>query len=333
MNQMATLKPFVSIRRACCSVGLSRSTYYARMSECAEPTPIHRSERPVSVRKLSEYEQTTALQVVTSEEFIDRSPAFIVACLLDRGTYICSVRTFYRLLRTFVVVMERRRLARHPVYSKPELLATAPLQVWTWDITKLKGPRKGMVYNLYVVLDMFSRYVVGWLLAHREQDILASDLIEGACQREGIENNQLIVHADRGPSMTSSTVSQLYDRLRISQSHSRPYCSNDNPYSESQFKTMKYSAGFPERFGSIEEAREFCTTFFDEYNNSMYHSGLEMLTPAVVHHGTASEVIEKRQHVLNHAFSQHPERFVTGAPTHKPIPHSVWINKPRDGAN
>ena len=177
---------------------------------------------------------------------------------------------------------------------------------------------------------MYSRYVVGWLLAHREQDILASDLIEGACAREGIGKDQLTIHADRGPSMTSSTVASLYDRLGIGKSHSRPYCSNDNPYSESQFKTMKYSAGFPERFESIEQARVFCQEFFDDYNNHMYHSGLAMLTPAMVHHGLDSAVIRQRQKVLQQAYAAHPERFVNGEPKHQQVPNTVWINKPTE---
>ena len=335
MEQVEELKPIVGIRRACSSVSLPRSTYYARTTLRVPTTGVQQQKRRASTRKLSEHEQTTALHVLTSEEagFIDRSPAFIHASLLDRRVYICSPRTFYRLLAVFVIVMERRRITRHPAYSKPELLATAPRQVWTWDITKLKGPCKGIVYNLYVVLDMFSRYVVGWLLAHREQDVLARDLIEGACVREGICADQLIIHADNGSSMKSSTVSSLYDRLGISQSHSRPYCSNDNPYSESQFKTMKYSPEFPERFNSIEEAHEFCGSFLDEYNNTLYHSGLAMLTPAMVHHGKANDVIEQRQAVLTQAYAAHPERFVKGIPTHKPIPDAVYINKPIDDSN
>lgn len=333
MEQVEVLKPIVGIRRACCSVSLPRSTYYARTTLRVPTTRVRQQQRRASKRKLSEHEQTTALQVLTSEEFIDRSPAFIHAALLDRREYICSPRTFYRLLAVFVLVMERRHITRHPAYSKPELLAVAPRQVWTWDITKLKGPKKGIVYNLYVVLDMFSRYVVAWLLAHREQDVLARDLIEGACLREGISADQLIIHADNGSSMKSSTVSSLYDRLGITQSHSRPHCSNDNPYSESQFKTMKYSAGFPERFNNIEEAHEYCTGFFDEYSNIMYHSGLSMLTPAMVHHGKANDVIEQRQAVLTQAYLAHPERFVNGVPTHKPIPDAVYINKPIDDSN
>lgn len=332
MEQIAELKPLIGTGRACSSVGMPRSTYYARTSGLRAAVPTQRQGRR-SARTLSQAERQRALQHLTCEEFIDRSPAFIVACLLDRNVYICSVRTFYRLLRTFVVVMERRRITRHPVYKKPELIAQQPREVWTWDITKLKGPTKGIVYNLYVVLDMFSRYVVGWLLAHREQDVLAKDLIEGACARECIQRDQLIVHADRGSSMTSSTVGLLYDRLGITKSHSRPYCSNDNPYSESQFKTMKYSAGFPERFGSIEDARAFCTEFFDDYNNCMYHSALVMLTPAMVHHGVANKIIQQRQTVLAQAYAAHPERFVNGMPTHQHVPDSVWINKPIDDSN
>lgn len=330
MEQINELKPMVGIRRACSSIGVPRSTYYTHTSERVVMEPSPKADRQPSKRRLTDAERQAAMYWLTCNEFVDRAPAFIVASLLDRGIYICSVRTFYRLLETFVVVKERRLVKRHPAYTKPELMAQGPRQVWTWDITKLKGPTKGIVYNLYVVLDMFSRFVVGWLLAHREQDVLASDLIEGACLREGIQPDQLIVHADRGSSMTSSTVSTLYDRLGIIKSHSRPYCSNDNPYSESQFKTMKYSAGFPERFGSIEDARVFCTEFFDDYNNCMYHSALAMLTPSMVHHGIAKTIIERRQVVLTLAYQAHPERFVKGTPKHQHVPDSVWINKPID---
>lgn len=324
-----TLRPLVPVVKACRTLALARSSYYASKSPPVKRTEVARPPRAKPARALSTIERAEAVETLTSAEYVDRSPLQIYADLLDKGQYKCSERTFYRLLSEFVKVKERRNFKRHTHYSAPELVATKPRQVWTWDITRLKGHSKGVYYNLYVIIDMYSRYITGWLLAHREQDNLARDLIETSCKREGIEARQLTIHADRGSSMCSDTVASLYDTLNIRKSHSRPYCSNDNPYSESQFKTMKYSPEFPERFSGIEEARVFCTRFIDFYNNEMYHSGLSALTPAMVHNGEDKEVIKKRQRVLSEAFRLHPERFVKGRPIHKQVPDTVWINDPK----
>jgi len=325
MEHVALLSEHVGVSCACESLGLGRSTYYARLRP---RTPRNATQRPTPKRALSSAEQERAIAIATSEEYVDKAPATIVASLLDKEEYICSERTLYRILKAQKMVQERRCVANHPAYSKPELMATQPREVWTWDITKLKGPQKGVVYSLYVVLDMYSRFIVGWLLATCEDDELARTLIESTCKREGVERGQLIIHADNGGVMRSNTLYDLFDKLEIGKSHSRPSCSNDNPYSESQFKTMKYTSGYPKRFSSIEHARRFCVEFMDDYNNHMYHSGLAMLTPAMVHHGRAQEIIAQRQDVLTNAFAKHPERFVNGAPKHPQLPTAVYINKP-----
>ncbi len=325
MEHITSLRKHVSVKRACESLQVARSSYYACLHP---PTPTVARPRPRPARALSEEQQNEAMEILTSEAFVDKAPASIVAGLLDQGRYVCCTRTFYRVLALMTTARDRRNTKRATQYHKPELMATKPRQVWTWDITKLKGPRKGVVYNLYVVLDMFSRFVVGWLLAEREQDDYAHDLIDTACERESICRDHLTIHADNGGVMRSNTVSELFDKLGVRRSHSRPYCSNDNPYSESQFKTLKYSAGYPERFESIEAARAFIAPLMKDYNDRMYHSGLAMLTPAMVHYGKADVVIEQRQRVLKEAFEKHPERFVKGLPQHKQIPEAVWINKP-----
>jgi putative transposase len=251
-----------------------------------------------------------------------------VATLLDEGEYVCSVSTLYRLLHKNKAVGERRRLLRHPRYKRPQLLATGPNQLWSWDITKLKGPGKYTYYYLYVLLDVYSRYVVGWCIAYRESTQIAEQLILEACLQQGVVRGQLTVHADRGSAMISKGVAQLLSDLGVEKTHSRPHVSNDNPYSEAQFKTLKYRPDFPELFGSLQDARRFCAEFFAWYNNQHRHSGIAMLTPATVHYGKAEEVIAKRQSVLEAAYAQNPERFVRHAPRHAPLPEAVWINPP-----
>lgn len=268
------------------------------------------------------------LALLYSERFAERAPAEVYATLLDEGAYLCSVSTMYRLLRKHQAVRERRRVLRHPKYKRPELLATGPDQLWSWDITKLKGPGKWTYYYLYVIIDIYSRYVVGWCVAYRESADLAQQLILDACLQQGIERGQLIVHADRGSAMISKGVAQLLSDLGVEKTHSRPHVSNDNPYSEAQFKTMKYHPEFPEQFGCIEDARSFCCEFFAWYNQQHRHSGVAMLTPQTVHAGKAQEVIAKRQSVLAAAYAQNPERFVRHAPRHAPLPEAVWINPP-----
>jgi putative transposase len=263
-----------------------------------------------------------------SERFVDKAPAEVWATLLDEGTYQCSIRTMYRILSAHGEVRERRNQLRHPNYRKPELLAEGPNQVWSWDITKLRGPVKWSYYYLYVILDIFSRYVTGWMLAHRESAELARRLMIESCGKQGIEPGQLTLHADRGGSMRSKSVALLLADLGVTKTHSRPHVSNDNPYSESQFKTLKYCPQFPSRFGSIEDARLFCRRFFDYYNHEHRHSGIGLMTPAVVHHGRAEKVSAARRQFLLKAYRVHPERFVRGSPQPPVLPRQAWINPP-----
>ncbi len=306
----------------CDAFGIPRSSFYQWLRPKAERTPR------VSPRALSEEESRRVLDVLHDPRFVDLAPAQVVARLLDEDRYLCSERTMYRILAANEEVRERRNQLRHPVYEKPELLAARPNELWSWDITKLKGPVKWSYYYLYVILDVFSRYVVGWMVANRESARLAGRLIEESCRRQGIAPGQLTIHADRGPSMGSKTVAQLLDDLGIERSHSRPHVSNDNPYSESQFKTLKYRPEFPGRFGSAEDARSCCALLFAWYNNDHYHSGLGWMTPADVHYGRAQEKRERRAAVLARAYEAHPERFVRGVPKPAELPKEVWINPP-----
>ncbi len=268
------------------------------------------------------------LEVLHEPRFVDLSPAEIYATLLDEGHYLCSERTMYRVLAVHQEVRERRDQCRHPRYAAPELLATRPNQLWSWDITKLLGPTKWSYFYLYVLLDVFSRYVVGWMAAHRELARLAERLIAESCERQGIERGQLNVHADRGAAMTSKPVALLLADLGITKTHSRPHVSNDNPYSESQFKTMKYRPDFPERFGSLEHVRRFGGDFFPWYNTEHHHVGLGLFTPHDVHYGLAEAKRKRRAEVLAAAFARHPERFAQGRPVPKAVPTAVWINPP-----
>jgi putative transposase len=269
------------------------------------------------------------LDQLNSERFADQSPRQVYAKLLDEGDYFCSVRTMYRILADNQSTRERRNQLKHPNYQKPELLATAPNEVWSWDITKLKGPEKWTYYYLYVILDIYSRCVVGWMLADRESADLAKQLIETTIENQGIPPEQLIIHSDRGPSMTSHSVAQLLSSLGVTKSHSRPHVSNDNPFSESQFKTMKYRPDFPRRFGSYEDGLQFCREFFSWYNNEHYHSGIGLLTPTSLHFGQAEEIITARDGTLQNAWQKTPERFVNGVPKAMSIPKAVWINAPK----
>jgi putative transposase len=262
------------------------------------------------------------------ERFQDRSPAAVYATLLDEGQYHCSIRSMYRLLKRRGESRERRDQLTHPPYKKPELLATAPNQLWSWDITKLLGPAKWTYFYLYVILDVFSRYVTGWMVAMRESAELAKRLIEESCAKQKIQRGQLTLHADRGTSMSSKPVAFLLADLGVTKTHSRPHVSDDNPYSESQFRTLKYRPGFPNRFGSIEDARGFCQSFFQWYNHQHHHSGLGLMTPAMVHHGQAIHILAHRQLVLDAAFRAHPERFVRKPPQPPELPSQVWINRP-----
>lgn len=311
----------VGKRQACTVLGVPRSRLYRREKR--------HSPRSRSSRSLSPKEKETIRQELNSERFQDCAPREVYATLMDEGRYLCSWRSMYRILDEHQEVRERRNQLRHPSYSKPELLATAPNQLWSWDITKLLGPSKWTYYYLYVILDVFSRYVVGWMIAERESAALAEELISQTCLRQRVQRGQLTIHADRGSAMTSKPVALLLADLGVTKTHSRPHVSNDNPYSESQFKTMKYRPDYPSRFGCQQDARAWANTFFDWYNHEHHHTGLALLTPADVHFHRAQSVLQKRQAVLDAAYARTPERFVKGAPLSMQVPQAVWINPPK----
>jgi putative transposase len=329
MTATALLAHDVGIRAACSALTVSRAGFYRWRSPINE-----KAARPKPPLALSSSERCEVLDLLHGDRFVDTAPQAIYATLLDEERYLCSIRTMYRILEDEGELKERRNQLVRPQYVKPELLAQAPNEVWSWDITKLRGPVKWTYYYLYVILDIFSRYVVGWMVAQRELAALARKLIEETMKKQLIQPGQLLIHADRGSSMTSKSVAFLMADLGVTKSHSRPSVSNDNPYSESQFKTMKYRPEFPERFGSIEDARAFARTFFPWYNTEHYHSGLGLMTPEDVHYGRAPHIIKARQEVLLGAYERHPERFKGRIPKPDPLPAEVWINKPspvRDG--
>lgn len=303
-------------------MNVSRATFYRRrQTKQLQP-------RPTPARALSSEERSAVLDQLNSDRFTDQSPRQVYAKLLDEGEYLCSVRTMYRILDDNESTKERRNQLKHPSYQKPELLATAPNEVWSWDITKLKGPETWTYYYLYVILDIYSRYVVGWMLADRESAALARQLIETTLEKQNVPEDQLIIHSDRGPSMTSHSVAQLLSSLGVTKSHSRPHVSNDNPFSESQFKTMKYRPEFPQRFGSYEDGLQFCRGFFRWYNDEHYHSGIGLMTPAAMHYGQAEQIRASRNRTLELAWKKTPERFVSGIPQSPKLPKAVWINAP-----
>lgn len=313
----------LSIAEACDSIELPRATYYRSK---VTPEPVVRRK---SSRGLTAEERKEVLDTLISDRFCDLSPSQIWAQLIDDDKkYLCSIRSMYRILKENRAVRERRDQLRHPEYERPELVATGPNQLWSWDITKLKGPHKWNYYYLYVILDVYSRKVVGWMLSRRESSTLATELIRMSCNREGISPAQLTVHADRGSSMRSKPVAFMLADLGVTKTHSRPYTSNDNPYSEAQFKTLKYQPDFPERFGSIEDARAFLQKFMRWYNEKHRHSGIGLVTPAQRHSGEEQVVYERRQEVLRKFYEKHPERFVRGLPVPPELPGEVWINKP-----
>jgi putative transposase len=328
MEAVEILAPDVGTKPACEALGVSRAGLYRRraIGTAALGAP---KKRPAPPRALPVAEKQIVLDTLHSERFQDKAPHEVYATLLDEGSYLCSIRSMYRILEEKQGVKERRNQLRHPTYQKPELLATAPNQVWSWDITKLLGPQKWSYFYLYVILDIFSRYVVGWMVATCESAVLAERLIRETCEKQGIQKGQLTIHADRGSSMKSKPVAFLLSDLGITKTHSRPYTSDDNPYSEAQFKTLKYRPDFPGRFGSIQDARQFCQTFFPWYNKEHRHTGISLLTPEVVHYGRAESVIKERQQVLSAAYAAHPERFVKKMPTPQPVPEAAWINQPK----
>ena len=328
MRAASTLSHDVGKKPACEALNVPRATFYRHM---ARDFTQHKENgfRPLPPLALSTEERQTVIDALHSNRFRDKAPYEIYATLLDEGQYHCSIRTMYRILTAeHGHVKERRRRHQRTHYQKPELLATKPNEVWSWDITKLKGPVKWTYFYLYVILDIFSRYVVGWMVAHREQKALAKRLIEQSCIKQNIEPGQLTVHADRGSSMTSKVVAHLLADLGVSKSHSRPHVSNDNPYSESQFKTLKYRPEFPDRFGSIQDARAFCLPFFNWYNRKHRHSGIALMTPEQVHYGQSKKVFDFRSQVLSEAFEKNPIRFKGKMPRPYQLPEAAWINRP-----
>jgi len=316
----------VGVRRACQALELPRSGLY-RSRPQAEPSLV--SEPMASPRALDPDEKAEVRALLNSERFADQAPREVYASLLDEGKYLCSWRTMYRILGENQEVRERRDQLHRPQYTKPELLATQPNQLWSWDITKLLGPTKWTYYYLYNILDVFSRYAVGWMIAERETAGLAEELIAATCVRQNILPGQLTIHADRGSSMTSKPVALLMADLGVTKTHSRPHVSNDNPFSEAQFKTLKYRPDYPDRFGCQLDARTWAAEFFRWYNHEHHHSAIGLLTPADVHFGRAQSILDQRQQVLQAAYLKNPERFVQGRSTPAPVPAAVWINPPK----
>jgi putative transposase len=324
MDAAEELAPRVGTAAACDALGVSRATLYRRRRPPSTREAPRR--RPPPARSLSAEERSGVVAALHADRFADRAPAAVYATLLDEGTYLCSIRTMYRILDAEGEARERRDQLRHPRYAKPRLEARAPNEVWTWDITRVQGPGRGEWYALYVVLDLFSRYVVGWMLARSERGELAGRLLRECALRERIAEGRLTVHMDRGAPMVSKPVAWLLADLGVSRSFSRPRVSDDNPFSESHFKTLKYRPGFPERFEDLDHARAFCRDFFRWYNTAHRHSGIGLHTPAAVHHGVAAAATTVRAAALARAYAAHPERFVKSPPTPPRIPDVVRIN-------
>ena len=352
-SRVDDLAPRIGVATACQVLGVPRATYYRHRpptlsgdvllesrADADDGAPVLPPETPLDLpapaprhpRALSPAERARVREVLNSERFADCAPRTVYATLLDEQQYLCSWRTMYRILVEADELRERRNQVRRSGYAAPELLATAPNQLWSWDITKLRGPVTWSYYYLYVILDVFSRAVVGWLIAEREDALLAEALIAETCTKEGIMPEQLTIHADRGSAMTSKVVAQLLSDLGVAKTHSRPHVSNDNPFSEAQFKTLKYRPSYPDRFGSLVDARQWARAFFAWYNHEHRHSGIGLLTPAMVHGGQVDEQVAARQQVLSEAYAAHPERFVRGCPRPPKVPTAVWINPPSMGA-
>ena len=328
MQVVAELAPDCGVTTAACAaLGLSRASFHRHRTTATRPLVAVRP-RPKPVRALAASERQTVIALLRTEPYVDLAPAEVYASLLDQDTYHCSIRTMYRILHEHDEIKQRRRQLRHPVYQKPELLAEAPNQVWSWDITKLMGPAKWTYFYLYVIIDIFSRRVVGWRVADAESADLFKPLFQDAAAKHAICPGQLTLHADRGPSMKAKATVFLLADLGVTKSHSRPHTSNDNPFSESHFKTMKYQPQFPKRFGSIQDAKSFCRDFFHWYNCQHHHLGIGLMTPDQVHYGQADAVHAARQSTLQRAFRTNPNRFVNKAPEPPQKPTAVWINPP-----
>jgi putative transposase len=322
---IAEIEPLTGTLAACRALGASRAGVYRRRRP---PRAREHRPRPTPARALSEPERAAVLEALHSSRFVDSSPAEVWATLLDEGTYLASQRTMYRLLSADGRVRDRRDQLTHPAYAKPELLAEAPNELWSWDVSKLKGPAKWTYFYLYVIIDVFSRYAVAWTVQYRENGQLAKALIEQATEQQQITPKVLTLHADRGAPQRAKPVAFLLADLGITKTHSRPYTSSDNPYSEAHFKTLKYRPEFPDRFDDIEHARGHCRVFFDWYNHQHRHSGIALMTPATVHHGHGEQAHAARSRVLDAAYQRYPDRFVRKPPAPPALPTAAWINKP-----
>jgi transposase InsO family protein len=330
MDAVLALPPAAGITAAACTaLGLSRATVQRRRARLTRP-PAEPAPRPSPPRALTAEERQTVLDRLREPRFADLAPAEVYATLLDEGVYLCSIRTLYRILDDHDEVRERRNQLRHPVYAKPELLAEAPNQVWSWDITKLAGPAKWTYFYLYVILDIFSRRVVGWCVADAESAALFKTLFDDTLEKHAVPPGQLTLHADRGGPMKAKATALMLADLGVTRSHSRPHTSNDNPFSEAHFKTLKYQPQFPKRFGCVEDAKDFCRRFFAWYNQDHHHAGLGLMTPDQVHYGQADDVHAARQRTLDRAFDVKPERFVKKPPVPPTKPTAVWINPPQN---
>lgn len=323
MEGLAFLIPLIGVVAACSALCVNRASYYRAQKPKHEPKP-----RPRPARALSDEQRSRVLAILDSEPFMDKAPAQVYARLLEDGEYHCSERTMYRVLAENEQVRERRAQRTHPEYVKPQLVATAPNQVWSWDTTKLPGPTKGSYFTLYVIIDIYSRYIVGWQVTKSESAAAAQDLIDACCKQQRVTRGQLTIHADRGSPMVAKSTAQLYLDLGVAKSHSRPHTSNDNPYSESNFRTLKYRPDMPTQLGSLEHARQVVGELVDWYNDDHYHVGLALLHPVDVHYGRTAEIVAARQRVLDAAHARHPERFVRGRPVQKSPPAAAWINPP-----
>jgi putative transposase len=326
-DAIAELAPLIGKRAACKATGRPQANHYRRHRQSPKPVKPVRERRP-QPRALSAAERDGVRALLNSPDFVDKAPATVYHELLDEGVYLASTSTMYRILRAHGEVKERRRQATHPARVKPELVATAPNVCWSWDITKLHGPAKWTYYYLYVIIDIYSRYVVGWLLAEAESALLAEKLLADTIVKQRIDRDTLTIHADNGSSMASKPVAFLLADLGVTKTHSRPHTSNDNPYSEAQFRTLKYRPDFPDQFGCIEDARAFCQRFFRWYNTEHRHSGIAWHTPETVHYGQSEAVRAARADVLAAAYTRNPERFVRKPPEPAALPPAAWINKP-----
>jgi putative transposase len=325
MNVLKEVAPEIGVKTACMATSLPRSTYYRHK----KPAKKTAATKRVSIRGLSAQEKEKVREQLNSTRFVDLAPREVYATLLDEGQYFCHWRTMYRILSEQSEVRERRNQKRNPKHKRPELVASGPNQLWSWDITKFHGPEKWRYYYIYSIIDVYSRFTPGWMVAEKESAKLAGQLVAKTCARQKIAPDQLTLHGDRGAPMTAKSMTQLLNELNIAKTHSRPYTPDDNPFSEAHFKTLKYRPDYPSFFESLAEARNWCRDFFAWYNFQHHHSGIELLTPAVVHFGLADQVLADRQSVLVQAYRKHPERFVNGFPQPKTLPDAVWINPPK----